>query len=179
MEIDVRLDGLDKLVVGIDHADELFAPYASKAIAVSLTAIEERSSTYPPQPDRMRSGHLNTYVRGVGTYPKSAFVPDTKQPGGYAIKKRYSGSIKFTSQDMKSRFKHEAKTSGNVVTGELRNDATYSGYVIGSVTDDPKQADFHAETGWVSKEEAVALAQPEIEKAYRQAVADFLKDLAR
>jgi hypothetical protein len=177
MEFNVRLVDDGNLAKGLARADELFAPFASKAIAISLTAIEAQDAPYPPQPDRNRAKTFNTYVRGQGNYPKSAFVADTKEPGGFAIKAKMAGKVRMTSQDMKSKFKTAVKTSGGTVQGELTNSATYSGYVLGSKEQDPKQASFHAETGWVSKEDAIEAAIPEIESAYEQAVKDFLTAL--
>lgn len=179
MTTDVELTGgFDELVAALDKATELFVPLASEAMAVSLTAIEEEIAPYPPQPSRTRSKHFNTYVRGQGFYPRSSFVADSEEPGGYRIKKTPRARIRFVSQQMDKKFKTNVKVTDKAITGELRNDATYSGYVIGSKTEDPKQADFHAATGWANKEDAIAAATPKIVVSLNTAIDKFLARLA-
>lgn len=177
-ESDVDFRGFDELARALDTADELFLPLASQAMSMAVLAIEEEIAPYPPQPPRDRSKHFNTYVRGQGFYPKSAFVEDKSQPGGYRTKKVKTGQIRFTSQQMDKKFRGKVEISKNVVTGTLRNEASYSGYVIGSESEDPRQTDFHAETGWTSKEDAIQRAMPKIENAIQNAVDEFLARLA-
>jgi hypothetical protein len=168
-----------KLEKAMDNAIQMFVVFASKAMAKSLVAIEEAISPYPPQPDRMRSGHLNTYVRGQGQYPRSAFVADKQEPGGFRTKVVPRASIRFTSQQMDKRFKKEVKPSSSEIIGKLENTASYSGYVIGSKTEDPKQASFHAETGWMNKEDALEQAKPAINGYVEEAISDFMKVLGK
>lgn len=180
MEIRIDLgENFDSLAKGLENADELFVPFASEAIAKCLDLINSINGPYPPQPDRMRSGHLNTYVRGQGFYPASSFVAEASQPGGFAIKKTPKAQIRMTSQQMSTRFKKSVKTSKTAVIGELRNTASYSGFVIGSKQEEPRQQSYHAETGWVSKEDALDQAKPEMEKAYTDAVGSFMKSLSQ
>jgi hypothetical protein len=146
-------------------------------MAESLQALYEEQSPYPPQPDRMRSGHLNTYVRGQGNYPASAFVADKSEPGGFRTKRVSKGQIKLTSQQMDKKYKQKVTTSSSEVIGELRNDATYSGYVIGHKTEDPHQVSFHATTGWPNADDSVATAIPAINASVEKAINDFLKQL--
>lgn len=176
---DVELKGgFDELIRALDKADSLFLPLASEAMAISLTAIEEEIAPYPPQPPRNRSKHFNTYVRGQGFYPRSSFVADKTEPGGYRIKKTPRGKIRLVSQQMDKKFKSNVKFTGNAITGELKNEAGYSGYVIGSKTEDPKQTDFHAATGWQNKEDAIAAATPKIIQSLNTAIDKFLARLA-
>lgn len=178
MGTQITLIGFEELARALDRADELFVPLASAAIAEDLLAIEEVIAPYPPQPDRNRSGHFNTYVRGQGNYPRSAFVADSGEPGGYRTKRVKRGSIRLTSQQMDKRFKTEVKVTKRAITGELRNDASYSGHVIGPKEGDPHQVDFHAATGWVNADDAVASAQPKIRNSLNSVVGRFLKSLA-
>lgn len=177
MDANVKLQGFDELARALEQAKELFMPLASKAIALSLKAIEEEIAPYPPQPDRMRSGHLNTYVRGIGFYPKSAFVADTNEPGGFSIKRVKSTQIRYTSEQMDKRFKSKVKVTDKAITGELRNTASYSGYVIGWKMGDPHQKEHHSQTGWVSADDAIEKARPKIEQSINTAIDEFLRKL--
>ena len=178
MENDVRLIGDTELARALDRASELFVPFASKAIATSLTAIQGKVSPYPPQPDRNRAKSFNTYVRGTGTYPRSAFSADTTQPGGFKVKSVKHGQIRMNSQQMDKRFKQNVTVSQNAVVGELKNTASYSGHVIGPKEGDPHQASFHATTGWANADDSLEAAMPDIDAAFDSAMDDFLTRLS-
>lgn len=175
----VELVGFDELAEALESAQELFKPFATKSIAISLGAIEDAISPYPPQPDRMRSGHFNTYVRGQGSYPKSAFVPDSQEASGFRIKPK-TAAVKLTSQQMDKKFRSKVKISGKVITGELRNDASYSGWVLGTENKGatPHQVDFHTATGWMSTEGAIDKAKPTIVDSMNIAIGEFLRKVA-
>lgn len=164
----------DALGRALTNAVEQFKHLASKTMALSLKAVEEEVSPYPPQPNRMRSGHMNTYVRGQGSYPKSAFVPDASAPGGFATKRVKTGVVRFTSQQMDKRYHMSVTDAGQSIEGRLWNSATYSGYVIGSKTDDPRQQSFHAETGWPNKEDSFEAAKPKINSFVEAVIDEFM-----
>ena len=170
-------DDFSKLEEALDSAQVLFRAYASKGIARSVTAISRVIEPYPPQPNRMRSGRLNTYVRGQGSYPKSAFIPDVREPGGFAIKKG-ARAVRLTSQQMDKKYRQKVKVDEYGVVGTLTNEATYSGWVVGPKEGDPHQVSFHAETGWVNADDAVEQAKPEIMKQVGAAVEKFIDALA-
>jgi hypothetical protein len=172
---DITLNGFDELISSLEGAERAFIPVASKATTISLTAIYEQISPYPPQPDRMRSGHLNRYVRGQGVYPASAFIQDSSQPGGYATKRTKKAQIKLTSQQMDKKWRMNVINTGENLTGLLVNEASYSGYVSGSKEGD--QVPFHAETGWPNKEDSIAAAMPIIEESINSAVDAFIAQL--
>ena len=175
--VKVTLTGFVGLAKALGNAKSLFKPFASRAMSESLEAISAVIEPYPPQPDRMRSGHLNTYVRGQGRYPKSAFIPDSKEPGGFRIKKG-AKAIKLTSQQMDKKYRTTVKVTSHRVVGELVNDASYSGWVVGPKEGKPHQVDFHAETGWVNADDAVEKAMPDMESALDDAINDFIEFLA-
>ena len=170
-------DDFSKLEEALNSVQALFKPYASKGIARSIAAISSVIEPYPPQPDRMRSGRLNTYVRGQGRYPKSAFIPDARQPGGFAIKKG-ARAIKLTSQQMDKKYRQKVTVTDESVVGLLTNEATYSGWVVGPKEGDPHQVSFHAETGWVNADDAVDQAKPRIMSYISEAVDNFIATLA-
>lgn len=180
MTSEVELIGFDELARALEGADELFKPLATKAIALSLSAIEERISPYPPQPSRTRAKTFNTYVRGQGHYPKSAFVADSGEPGGFRTKRIPKGKIRMTSQQMDKSFKQTVAMTKTGIDGELRNDASYSGYVLGEKNQnaDPHQVVYHTQTGWVSTDDAISQATPDIENSINDAVNELLKKMA-
>jgi hypothetical protein len=147
----------------------LAIPLAEIAIGKALAIIEAIVEPYAPQPDRNRSKHFNTYVRGVGHLPKSAFVEG--EPNAKQIRKlKKAGKVRMDSQNMQKRWKLRTHASATGVEGTLRNTATYSGYVSGHHDEDPKQTDFHAMSGWVSIDDAVEQAMPQVEGFFEDAV---------
>jgi hypothetical protein len=167
----------DTLANGLDKADSLFTPFASRAAAVTIEAIKEIIQPYAPQPSRTRAKTFNTYVRGRGQYPKSSFMEARGAPGGFKVKRTSKAKIRFTSQQMDKRFRTEVTARAGGVDADLYNDATYSGYVLGHHDDEPKQMDYHAKSGWVSQDDAVDQAGPVADQALQEAISDFLQAL--
>jgi hypothetical protein len=145
-----------------------------QAVLEYLQELQAVDGVYPAQPNRMRSGKLNTYVRGVGTYPASAFT-SANVPGGFAVKStkkmKASGVVKFTSQQMDKRWRTHIETSDNQVLGTLVNDATYSGYVVGEKAD---QMPYHAETGWQNTDDAVDITEAQLDSLIDKAVDAYI-----
>jgi len=166
----------DKLESLLANADEKFTPFASKAILRAEEAVQEIIQVYPSQPSRTRSKTFNTYVRGIGRYPKSAFVVDSKAPGGYRIKKKIDRSrIRYTSEQLDKRWVKSVRASGGRATGELINTASYSGYVNGFEQGNVRQASFHKDTGWVSSDTAIADATPIIQAIANEEAEKFTR----
>ena len=107
---------------------------AAPLVYKSLARIQELLSVIPPQPARDRSKHFNTYVRNIGRFPKAAFVQTAegvwqrKRKGAYA-----QGQIRYTSQQSSKRWGIYLSDTPNQVSGVLRNEASYSGWVFGLV----------------------------------------------
>ena len=121
--------------------------------AIDIVRGEEMS--FPPQPDRMRSGHLNTWVREVGRLPVLSFLKavSTKQ-GTFTIarKKIRPGKTLQASEKMLEKWKQAPvviAVNGDYLVGVCANKASYSGYVQGTM-----QPDFHKQTGWLTTVEA-------------------------
>ncbi len=168
---------LDRLAALLANADRLFLPFAGRAALDIADGILGRISVYPPQPARDRAKTFNTYVRGKGRYPRSAFVQDKREPGGYASRRVDKSQIKMTSQRMDASFGETVIQGSNSVTVRLENRASYSGYVIGFEQGNPHQQPFHKETGWVSTDEAVAVAMSEVSGIMEGALQDFFGSL--
>jgi hypothetical protein len=168
---------LNRLVSLLANADALFMPFASRATLDIVDGIESIISVYPPQPDRDRAKTFNTYVRGQGKYPRSAFMRDAREPGKYRTKRVNRSKIRMTSQRMDNRFVKSVTQTKDAIIGNLTNGATYSGYVIGQENGTPHQQAFHKETGWVSTEEAIASVMPQVGPIMEGAVSDFIGSL--
>ena len=175
MSTEVTLEGFDELAKALENAQALFMPLASRAVALSLEAIQEAIEVVPPQPDRERSKTFNTWVREVGQLPRSAFVSS----GGKGKIKTKNVKILRASERMPFRFTMKVQASGNQILGTLTNEASYSGWVLGpeEAGQDPHQVAWHAETGWVSTDQAILQAAPVIENSINDAIDEFLADL--
>lgn len=188
-------EGFDELQRGLQRASRLALPLAERAIGVALTALESVMAPYPPQPDRDRANQdgekpspYNTYVRGIGHFPRSAFrqvegVWQRKKTGAYKPGPK-GGKVRRTSQQLDKRWRIRVVREGHAVVGTLENTASYSGYVIGhkagveSNDGTPAQAPFHAETGWPNVDDSLAHVQPIIDQAFETVIDTFVTQLA-
>ena len=179
MDITKDFDDFEKV---LQNSPSIFTDVGSGLVAYTLEAIKEIISPYPAQPDRNRAKTFNTYVRGIGNYPKSAFTGNAGAPGGFNIKPRKQikkGKIKLTSQQMSKRFQMSVKISGNDIEGTLVNNATYSGFVLGPKEGDPHQASFHAETGWENADDAVDKAWKLVDGEVDKVMMTFIDRLSK
>jgi hypothetical protein len=176
----IEAQGFDQLAAALAQATEIATPLAARAVGESLQAIQLVMAPYPNQPDRDRArkagdpSPYNTYVRGTGQFPRSAFrkvkgVWQRKLKGAYKPGPK-GGTVRRTSQNMDKQWRITVTTGGDGVTGELRNGATYSGYVMGWQSGDPQQVAYHAATGWVNADDGIAQAQPQIDAAFDAAI---------
>ena len=181
---DFVLDGpWDKVIAGLEDADNLFLPLLSRAVGISLEAVKEAIQPTPAQPSRTRSKHFNTYVRNIGSFPKSAFVPSAGTPGGFKVmgknKLVKAGKVRMTSQQMDKRFQMSVTTNGSGVEGNLHNYATYSGWVLGPLGGGtPHQVEAHSMTGWVNTDQAIQEAMPKVRGAIQLALVQLTKQIA-
>jgi hypothetical protein len=171
------VEDLVKFADVLAGVNSLFIAPASKAIGIGVEAVKEFAGVYPPQPSRTRAKSFNTYVRGVGQYPRSAFM-EAPVAGGYKVKKKFTGNIRYTSQHLGEKFETKVVPSADKVEGMVRNNASYSGHVLGWHSDDPKQAPYHAESGWHSADEDIEKVRPVLEKAMNEAIDEVLRKLA-
>lgn len=163
-------------------------PIGEWVVAGALDAIKKEWGEYPNQPDRDRANPgnkphpYNTYVRGIGQFPRSSFAQvnskwERKAKGAYKSGPA-GGKVRRTSQQMSKRWRMSVHQVDDGVEGELENTASYAGYVIGhSDGSDPAQVPFHAQTGWVGEEDALQRAQPTIDKLVNAATDEILSRL--
>lgn len=179
-------DDLTELARAIREARSISLPLAENAIAVGLTAIRVRLAPYPPQPDRDRAkppgvkSPYNTYVRGIGHFPKSSFTQvnglwERKQKNAYRPGPK-GGKVRRTSEQLDKKWRIELRSQGDSASGTLTNDASYSGSVIGhrSGADASDgvgtQEPYHDQTGWENMDDAIEQARPEFDAAVDQAI---------
>ncbi len=79
---------------------------------------------------------------------------------------------------MDKKYRHRVSVEEASIVGELSNEATYSGWVVGPKEGDPHQVDFHAETGWVNADDAVERAKPLILEYVSEEIEDFILTFA-
>jgi hypothetical protein len=183
-------DDLKRFAEALGQSTEFSIPMAEKAIGIGLSAIREVMAPYPPQPARDRAKTFNTYVRGIGRFPKSSFEFEAGE--GLWLRKAKSaylrgprgGKVRRTSQRLSTKWRLMVWRMDGAggqfgVEGELRNDATYSGWVNGPIDKaaDPHQVAPHTLTGWVNADDGLAQAQPEIDAAFAQALDGIVKAL--
>jgi len=165
------LTDIEKFREALKQSSQIALPLAEKAIGLALTAVEEILAPYPPQPPRDRAKTFNTYVRGIGRYPRSAFSGAKIKTKGVAVKR--------TSQRLSTKFRTKVTIAGENVLGELRNEADYSGWVLGSKdsSQDPHQVEWHKQTGWANRDDALDEAMPDIERFFDEMIDDFIEAL--
>jgi hypothetical protein len=179
-------EGFDELMQALEQAREIALPLGEQAVAVGLTAIRSQMAPYPPQPDRDRAkppggpSPYNTYVRGIGQFPRSSFAQvdgkwERKKKGAYKPGPK-GGTVRRTSQEMNKKWRMQVRREGNTVVGELENQASYSGQVMGHKPGADNsdgidyQRPYHAETGWTNVDDAINAARPAFDQAVSQAI---------
>lgn len=150
----IELTGFDELIRALEEMPRQTRPLAKKAMDKSLKAVRRIVSHYPAQPSRTRAKTFNTYMRGIGRFPRGAFVGGKRRKrGAYDYGKVYE-----TSEQLGKRWKTKTQSSGATVEGTISNAVSYADFVQGE-----QQVDFHAETGWVTLDDAVEQARPKID----------------
>ncbi len=155
----LEIKGFDELLTYLAEMPETAQPLIGDAMGEGLDAILRIVEMYPPQPPRDRAKTFNTYVRGIGRFPLSSFVEGKRKR-----RRAYEGHVRYTSEDLGNQWSQEIEI-GTGVVGTLGNPVSYADYVQGA-----KQAAHHAQTGWVTIEEALEQATPEIMAAFEQAL---------
>jgi hypothetical protein len=161
-----KMADLNKLIDSLKNSEKILRSHLVGAVGLTLSSLQRFVEVYPPQPDRNRAKTFNTYVRGVGNYPKSSFIANPKAPGGYKVKLTPKGQIKMTSQQMNKGFRQTVMVRDNTIAGTLFNQATYSGWVLGSIDQamTPHQVPWHTETGWVAKETGMTEVEDDLNR---------------
>lgn len=181
-------EGFNELEQALLQASEIALPLGERAVAAGLTAIRQALAPYAPQPDRDRArppggpSPYNTYVRGIGNFPRSAFAQidgrwERKKQGAYKPGPK-GGTVQRTSQQMNKKWRMTLYQSAllGAAVGELENQATYSGAVLGhkpggDLSDGiALQEPYHALSGWNNVDDAKETAMPIFHAACDQAI---------
>jgi hypothetical protein len=171
-------------------------PAAAEMIYRILARIQETLSVIPEQPARDRARgtdskgrevvHFNTYVRNIGNFPKSAFVQVQRgdKAGQWKRKKTGAydqGKVRYTSEQSSKRWGIYVNEGDHEITGELRNDASYSGWVFGTIDQSMTlhQVPWHTLTGWTYTEQAIEITRTDVDAMLAEQVTQIVEMLSR
>ena len=196
----LEIKGYDQLLHWLQAAPEKVMPFILKAMRISVRAVEENISEYPPataanQPGRVddEGKPMGYYERGRGYwYPvMAAKTLGAKLGVAYgaetALKASKRNKVKTvptvagyklqkggTSEMLGRSWTTNVIEGEGAVVGEIGNRASYAGVVQGAKVD---QAEYMHNIGWTNADEALAKSQEAIDDAFRTALADFLATL--
>jgi hypothetical protein len=177
----------DDLEGALNKFSAIAMPLASQAIGRLIALAAGEMKVRPPQPDRDRANPgnkpspYNTYVRGIGHFPRSAFNGTQRKSKGAYKPGPKGGKVRYTSQKMAQKFRMSVTASDTEVTGTLTNEATYSGLVLGHKPDsglEPVQAAPHQQTGWPNVEDMEAKMKPIMDQEFDQVITQVIKQLS-
>lgn len=149
-----------------DASPEYFKP----AMEASMLDMIGELKPYPPKPNRNRAKTFNNWERGIGRLPKSAYYTLS----GKERKRVITKGAELTSERLGTKWTKDVEIEANTVTGTLSNNASYANYVQGD-----RQPAFHAETGWVTYEQAYDNTEQQIVRNFDEAANKLLEDLAK
>lgn len=152
-EKNLEIKGLEELLQALEETPERAKPILKEKMGVSLKLIEDEVKDYPPEPSRTRAKTFNTYERGFGHYPKSAFVggvPNAKAKRAA----RKAGKARQTSERLGTKWTSEVEITNEAVVGVMGNTASYADEVQGE-----RQPAFHALTGWITIDQGMEQAE--------------------
>ncbi len=161
-EKNLEVEGLEELLRALEETPERAKPILKKKMGASLELIEGEVKPYPPQPSRTRAKTFNTYVRGRGQYPKSAFGGKTFNPKkARGLVK--AGKVRLTSERLGTKWTSDVEISDEVVVGVIGNTASYADEVQGE-----RQPAFHAATGWITLDQGMEQAEQGIYAQFKE-----------
>lgn len=168
------VEGLEGLIKALQDAPELARRIAKRAMSDSLNVLRGLVRPYPPQPPRNRAASFNTYVRGVGHFPRSSFTAGERKKRGAYRPGPKGGRVHRTSERLGEKWTQEVRVEGDAVEGVLGNTASY----VFAVQSRDRQPPYHAMTGWVTIEDALDQAEPDIVRIWGGAVDELVEELA-
>ena len=129
---------------------------------------------YPPQPPRDRAKTFNTYVRGIGHFPRSSFAGGQRKKRGAYKPGARGGTVRRTSERLGARWSSKVQRAGGGWLGITSNSASYADVVQGQ-----KQPYYHLQTGWVTTFRAKMENLPRIAQMFRDAMGRFVAAVRR
>mgnify|MGYP001267524958 CR=1 FL=1 len=172
MSATITIKGFDELMVRLDklkNTRAIFQPAMGRALEV----LRQEASRFPPQPNRMRSGRLNTWVREVGQLTSSQF--GLRKSGKVEVLRAPKGGrvIIRQSEKMIQQWKQatpEYIFNATSLIGRLVNKASYAHFVQGE-----DQVKWHAETGWKTTRTIEQEQAARITRIFNEAVRAYIK----
>lgn len=175
MTNNLEIKGLTELIQAMADSPEIARPLMEQAMTKSLLGLRDVLRDYPPQPPRDRAKTFNTYVRGRGRYPRSAF------PGGQLNSRAgttalHAGQVRLTSERLGSKWTHATEWGSDYLEGVLGNTASYALEVQGSAED---QNYWHGVTGWPTIDGTLNDQEEQIYQNYDEALTELIAQLEK
>jgi hypothetical protein len=169
-----RIEGDTELIAAFQQVPALADKLVRQEMRHGLQLLQGDLQPYPSQPSRTRARTFNTWSRGEGQLPRSAFAQTKSgyraQPKG----KRTSKRVYRESEVLGTRWTSRTVRAGGGWRGIYGNTASYAEYVQGE-----KQPAFHAETGWVTTGQAKKRQGPRIVQLFRDVAAQIVAAVRR
>lgn len=174
MANNLEVEGLEEFQRALEEAPEIARPILERRMEQGLFLLEQELKPYPPQPARDRAATFNTYVRGRGHYPRSAFA-DGQFDSRTGTKLLRAGQVRLTSERLGTKWTHEIEWLDEAITGVIGNSASYADVVQGSKED---QNYWHGVTGWVTIDEALERHEEAIYRLFEEGVVELAEALS-
>jgi hypothetical protein len=170
---ELQVEGFDELKRALERSPEIARPIIQRAMNESLMLLVGLLRPYPPQPSRTRARRFNTYARGIGFFPRRSFEGGERKKRGAFQAGARGGRVRRVSEKLGEKWTWEVRETPAGLVGVLGNTASYSEVVQGR-----KQPAFHRRTGWVTVDEALGQAEPQIMERFGQAADELVEVLA-
>jgi hypothetical protein len=196
----VEVKGFDELLEWLKKAPKAVMPFISKAMRLSVRAVEENISEYPPSTAANQPGRVDKNGKAMGYYERGrgywypvmkastlgdklgvAFGSETAKRAATRNKVKsiptvagYKLSKGGTSEMLGRSWTTHVIEADGAVLGEIGNRVSYAGYVQGPAS---QQASLMAGIGWTNADEALAKSEDTIDEAFGMALQDFLATL--
>jgi len=191
------IEGFDELLKALREAPKRVMPYLKKAMTVSVRAVQERVSEYPPSSEANRPGRVDKNGRPMGYYERgrgwwypvmaektlgsklgvSAGAQTAKQAARrFKVKSvptvaGYKLAAGGTSEMLGRSWDARVFEQENAILGVVGNNASYAEYVQGN-----RQAAVHAARGWKTVDKTLEESMNDINDAFGLALQEYLEN---
>ncbi len=191
------IEGFDELLKALKESPKKVMPYLKQAMTLSVRAVQERVSEYPPSSEANRPGRVDKNGRPMGYYERGRGwwypVMARKTLGGnlgvsvgaqtakQAARRFKAKSVPTvagyklaaggTSEMLGRSWDAQVIEQENTVLGIIGNNASYAEYVQGN-----QQAAVHAARGWKTVDKALEESLDDINEAFGRALQEYLEN---
>jgi hypothetical protein len=169
-----RIEGDKELIAAFQQVPGLADTLVRQAMRQGLQLLQGDLQPYPAQPSRTRAKTFNTWQRGEGQLPRSAFGLTKTGYRASPKGKRTNRRVYRKSEIMGKQWFSRTVRAGGGWRGIYGNTASYAEYVQGK-----QQPAFHAQTGWVTVEQAEKKERPRIVQLFRDVAAQIVAAVRR